>query len=697
MNNHLYSCALVALVGSTGSAAAQDIPEPARIQAADADNVIVVTAQRRAQDLNDVPISISAFDQTFLEQSRVATVDDLVEFTPGVNGTNVSTTTPRINIRGVSTEDFGIGSDPVLGIYVDDVYLGRGVSSINDLFDVERVEVVKGPQGSLFGRNTTAGAISIVSNKPDPAGFGARTSASFGNFGAVTGQASVNVAIGETTAFRLAGSYRSRDGFIDNTLGGDLGDTLTYAGRASLSHEGDTFSALLSAEYRVTRDGGNGYVNRVLVSDDPFGPISSDLGEAARDDIDSYRVVLQLKKEFGEVTLTSITGFSGFGNQNYLEDTDASPLTLIHFGTNGSQDTFSQELRLNGSSGRLDWFFGASAAFDDVRSTQFGQYDEDTFCAVLTEFAAAGCADFIGVPGSGLVTESSIASGQYENYAIYGDLTYAVADRFDVTVGLRYSYDKKDFSVRLPAPDNLLGPILITPPDPDFAATVGDVLPDGTVRQRGSWDSLQPRLAASYAVTDDVNLYASATRGFKSGGFNQLAVGSAFDPENIWSLEVGSKGRVLDGIVNYSLAAYYYTYDDLQVLVQVPGIPAPVTQNAGSSEGYGLEAQLDIRPVRGLRLLAGGALGNAEYTRFVTASGADNSGNALVRSPDVTGSVIADYRQPVGKGSSEFFRARRIQLPVRDFLPTRKWRGYPAGGLFAGQCQPRSKLRGRSL
>ncbi|GAB5482622.1 MAG: TonB-dependent receptor [Parasphingorhabdus sp.] len=633
-------------------------------------NMIVVTAQRRSESIVDVPISISAYDENFLERSRVEKVDDLVQFTPGVNGANVSTTTPRLNIRGVSTEDFGIGSDPVLGVYVDEIYLGRGVSSINDLFDVERVEIVKGPQGSLFGRNTTAGAISVTTNKPDPFAFDAAASASYGNFDEVSTQAMINTPLGGDWAFRIAGSYRARDGFIDNMLGGDLADTETGAVRAAIAKDGSTFDITLSGEWRRTSDGGNGYLNRILVGGDPFGDISTDLGEGARDDIDSYRIALQLEKDFGEVTLTSITGFSGFFNQDYLEDTDASPLNLLHFGTNGDQDTFSQELRLSGTAGRLDWFVGASAAFDDVRSTQFANYDEDTICVALSEFTAAGCADIFGVAGSGIILEESIASGQYENYAIYGDATFALTDRLDVTVGLRYSYDRKDFRARIPVPDNVLGNVIINAPDLNAAAQFGEALLDGTVRQRQSWDSFQPRFVLSYAASDDVNFYASATKGFKSGGFNQLELGEAFDPETIWSFEIGSKGIILDGAVRYAIAGYYYTYDDLQVLVQVQGIPAPVTRNAGASEGYGVELELDAEPVDGLRILAGIALQNAEYTEFQAAPDADFSGNALVRSPDFTASMVADYRGDISESSGFFLRGEYSYRSSIFFRPT---------------------------
>lgn len=641
---------------------------------------IVVTAQRRAESLQDVPLSVSAFDGQFLQRSRVATVSDLVAFTPGVSGTTVSTTTPRITVRGVSTEDFGVGSDPALGIYVDDVYLGRGVSSVTDLFDVGRVEVIKGPQGSLFGRNTTAGAISIVTNRPSADEASGYVDASYGRFEAFDARGAVNLPLGGEWAIRLAGSTRHRDDWVENTEGGGIGRIQSSAGRATLGYDGDDLRATGSFEYRSTRNQPGPYVNRVLVSTNPFGPISSNLTDTgpdrARDNIDSYRATLRIEADLSDaVTLTSITAYNGFDN-SYLEDTDASPLTLLHFGTDGRQDSYSQELRLNGSAGPVEWFLGASAARDDARSTQSAIYDEEDLCAILF---AASCTDATGLPGAPRVREQSIASTRNTSLAIYGDATIALGDDLDLTAGLRVSRDVKQFRLKLPLNDNLLGPIFVVPPSPSDLAGIGSLTPDGAVEQRFADTSVQPRLAIRYRFGPGLSAYASVSRGYKAGGFNQLSPGPAFAPETIWSYEAGLKGELLDRRLRFDLSAYHFRYSDLQVLVDFAG--SVVTRNAGSASGTGVEVQVTALPVEGLALIGGLAFQDAQYDAFQPDAATDYSGNSLVRAPRWSANLVADGRLPLG---GRLAALARLELSYRSrqyFDPSN--RSWEAQGPYA--------------
>lgn len=660
---------------------------------------ILVTAQKRAQVLTDVPIAISAFDETFLERGRTQTVADLVAFTPGVSGTTVATTTPRITIRGVSTEDFGVGSDPALGVYVDDVYLGRAVSSISDLFDVERVEVIKGPQGSVFGRNTTAGAISIITNKPDADTTESRLDASYGRFDLLDVRGAVNVPLGGGWAGRVAGSTRNRDGFNRNTLGGRIGAIESHAGRATLGYDGaGPVTGYASFEYRSARGEPGPYINPFLVGTDPFGPISSNLTNAstdrARDDIDAYRATLRLEAELApELSLASITTYNGFDNR-YLEDTDASPLTLLHFGTDGEQDSYSQELRLDGEAARLTWFLGASAARDVIRSTQFALFAEEDFCGILF---AASCTDAVGAPGDPRVLEASIAGTRNTSLALFGDATLELTDRLDVTAGLRFSRDRKRFRVRLPAGANLLGPVIIVPPATDDLAAFGRLDPDGTLRQRYASSSWQPRVAITYDLSDDLTAYASASRGYKAGGFNQLSPGPAFSPEKIWSYEAGLKGSLLDGRVRFDLAAYHFDYADLQVLIDQAG--GTLTRNAGSASGDGVEFSASARLADGVTLSAGAAYQDAQYDRFTPNAGQDFSGNRLVRAPEWSANLVADAQVPVTARADVLarmevsYRSRQFFDPSNSAFESQ--RGYTLVNASAGVAiDDRVEVRG---
>jgi iron complex outermembrane recepter protein len=630
---------------------------------------IVVTAQRREQTLQDVPISVSVFDDEFVERSRVATVTDLVAFTPGVTGTSVSQTTPRIVVRGISTEDFGVGSDPALGIYIDDVYLGRGVSSVSDLFDVARVEVVKGPQGTLFGRNTTAGAISITTARPDPNGISGNVEASYGRFDQFDVRGAVNLPLGGDWAVRFAGSSRVRDGYVANTLGGRIGAIDSQAVRATLGYSGSATTATLSFEYRDSDNQPGPYINPVLVGTDPFGPISSNLvdgtADVARDDIDSYRATLRIAHELSDsLTLTSITAYNGFDNR-YLEDTDASPLSLLEFGTVGSQDSYSQELRLNGQTGRLDWFLGASIARDIARSNQFAQYSEEDFCAILF---SADCTTAIGAPGSLRVIERSDAVSRNTSFGIYGDVTFAATDRLDLIAGLRFSRDRKNFRLLLPVNGNLLGANIIVPPSTAELAALGTLDPDGTLRQTYRDSNWQPRVALNYELTYDIAAYASVTRGYKAGGFNQLSPSLAFAPEGIWSYEIGVKGELLDRRLRFDLSAYHFDYSDLQVLVNFAG--SVITRNAATADGNGVELSFNALPIEGLTLSGGVAWQDVNYGTFVPNPDEDFSGNRLVRAPRFSGSLIADLDTPLSGNTRILGRAEYSYRSSQFFRPS---------------------------
>lgn len=637
---------------------------------------IVVTAQKREQTLTDVPIAVSVIDGAFLERNRTATVADIVAFTPGLSGTTVAGTTPRIVVRGIGTEDFGVGSDPALGVYIDDVYLGRGVSSISDLFDVARVEIVRGPQGTLFGRNTTAGAISITTRRPTESVEG-YIDLTGGDFGAATAKAGFNLPLDGSWGLKFAGSYRQRDGFVDNTLGGDTGAIDSAAGRVTLAYDGENWTNFLSWERRDTRNHPGPYLNPILVGGDTFGPITSNLitgnTNAPRDDIDSDRVTLRLRRELGHgLSLTSITGYSRFDNA-YLEDTDASPLTLLHFGTSGSQESWSQEFRLEGGSGDFDWFVGASAANDDARSTQFAQYAEDDWCGILF---ASSCLTAIGAAGAPSVRESSIARSESRAFGLYGDVTWNATERLDLIAGVRISRDEKDFSVRYDVGSNALGPVILTPPAPAVLATLGRLSADGTLNQSLDNTEVQPRIALNYDVTDRISAYGSITRGYKSGGFNQIQPGPAFQPESITSYEIGLKGDAFDRRLRFDAAAYYYDYKDLQVLINIGG--SVVTRNAATAEGYGLELGFTALPADWVTMSGSLTLQRAEYGAFRPSPSENFTGNRLVRSPDVTASFVVDIDKPIAANiallgrletsyrNSQFFRPANSAFSEQD-------------------------------
>ncbi len=599
---------------------------------------IVVTAQKREQALRDVPMAVTPFNADELARLGAVTPDDLVAFSPGLSGASVSATTPRITVRGVSTEDFGVGSDPALGIYVDEVYQGRNVGALSDLLDVSRVEVIRGPQGSLFGRNTTAGAVSITTNRPSQ-DFEARLEAEAEDYDGRIVRGVINGAFAPRLSGRAALAYRARDGWLDNQAGGDFFDIETLSGRLGLRLETDTFDGAFTIEGQSVDNGPQGYRSPIFGPADAFGAPISDLGEGGYDRIDKLQATLRLEFALGGLDLVSITSARESDNQ-YLEDTDAGPFKLLHFGTDGEDRAFSQDVRLAGAGDRFSWFIGAGYYFNDARSTQFALASEEDFCLVLF---GLDCATAIGSAGDTNLIERSIGQTETTSYSLFGDVEWRTTDRLTMTAGLRYARDEKDFSVDIPGGANVLGTLFITPTA-------------GRVDQSESWDALQPRLAITYALTDRINLYASAARGYKSGGFNQINPGPAFDPESMWSYELGLKGDVADGRMQFEVAAFQFDYSDLQVLVNEGA--NVVTRNAGAATGQGVEASLRLLPMEGLTLGLNVSLLDATYDRFVASMSQDYSGARLNRAPRTAASFVVDYTRPVGADAELALRAQ---------------------------------------
>lgn len=346
---HAALAATVSALGWTAPAAAQEQAE----QAASGGD-IVVTAQRREQRLNEVPISISAFSDEYLDEHQISRASDLITFTPGLDGYTYGVSNPRIAVRGVLGSDFGIGGDSTIGVYIDDFFIGRTAASVTQLFDVERVEVLKGPQGALVGRNSTAGVISIITRKP-----GKELAGDFrlraGNLEERQADAGIDIPFSESVALRLAARVRSRDGFTRNVIDGEKFDkSRAVSGRAVLVIDpGSALKLTLVGEANSTRGRPPAYkssfrtVGALLgltpeaasavfapgTDLNPFSDFASDLPVRGspfrwRDDQDVWQIYGRLEHDLGEATLTSITGYRDY-RARFGSDDDGTPLGLL--------------------------------------------------------------------------------------------------------------------------------------------------------------------------------------------------------------------------------------------------------------------------------------------------------------------------------------------------------------------------------
>ena len=658
-------------------AVAQD---PAQSTETAGEEEVVVTAQKRSQRLQSVPLAISAYNETFLEDRQVDTVDDLIKYTPGMSGQALGPNNPRIPVRGISSNDFGTGSEATLGIYVDEVYSGRITGNVQDLLDVARVEVLKGPQSTLFGRNSTAGAISITRVKPGPE-YGGTIKGSYGSFNTYELLGTVNLPLSETLSLRLAGKFRDGDGYAKNLV-----NDLTFpqnriaSGRAALLWTpSEDLEILLQVDgndiegtflpYKADRA-------RSLIplplfpgeTNDPFDRhVAQNLDpEFSRDDRVAWNASLNIAWNIDDqLTLTSITGFRTY-DVKFGSDDDGSVATALHLFQDEKSDQYSQEFRLNGEHGSWRWFAGATVYREDSFVFFAADYDLDLLLGIPTPPSTFG-----------VLREQGTADAQTNGWAVYIDATFDVTDKISLTAGLRYSRDDKHFELVIPDEPTLaafgLTNLFFTP------STAG-----GRAFLNADFEAWTPRLIIDYQIDEDLLLYASASRGYRPGGFDTFSFKEPFDPEYVWSYEVGAKSTLFGGAATLNASAYYYVYDDLQVLV--PDFGTTVVRNAGSARGYGLELQLNANVSDALSVFAGVSLMNAEYEEFLR-GGVDLRGNKLNRAPEYTLAAGGKYEAPISDGwrlvatADITYTARQYLTPTNDF---REIPGYAIVGATLG-------------
>jgi iron complex outermembrane receptor protein len=667
---------------------------------------VMVTAQKRTESVMDVPIAITVFDPRAIEERSARNLTDLGRFTAGVEMINTKSLQPTYTIRGVETNDWTIGSDPAVAVYVDGVYAARGAGAEAALIDLERVEILKGPQGTLFGRNATGGAIHLLSAKPDLLQSG-RVKLSAGSYDRLDAELVYNQPIGDGLAFRVVAMSRQRDGYLENLSGPDLNDEDQWATRLGILWQAsDRTEVLWRGEYSEL-DQHSAAVHTLIgpVFEGavpnrryrPFGDVSTDLTN--REEREMFSTSLEINHHLYAMTLTAITGWREF-DTSLVEDSDGSSNAdyVFHSDIPTDSDYFSQEFRASGSGEAVKWTLGATYARERVDNTVtaiFNASTLETFAwAEILRGAGSETADLfltsiaglsqdeIGTIGGytntevgevlpgyrdvqrqrgldGIAAASFVwsfldgrgqlgdfgisadpvagifgqilpdlqpriaayepwieavrTSGTYQSWALYGDATWYLTDRLNLTAGLRYTYDDKEFDLYTRYQNQIVGA--------DFGVAFfnnGEPLLD--VTQQDDWDNLSGRLVLDYALGDDTMVYASIATGFKSGGFNSLNFGpeidTSYDEEEITNYEMGLKGQYLEGRLHLNLATFFYEYDNLQEL-KLLGQPIPSYNLRNSdAEGYGLEIESAWLASDKLLLSGNYSYLKTEYTDF---------------------------------------------------------------------------------
>lgn len=644
---------------------------------------IVVTARKREENLQDTPIAITALSGVELERRNVQDVTDVALYAPNVD---ISTSpsgggggqNAQITIRGVGQTDFLITTDPGVGLYLDGVYFGRSTGGVLDVVGLERAEVLRGPQGTLFGRNTIGGAISLTSERPQEE-FGGYAELVLGNLNRVDARAAVDVPLAENFLTRLTVLSRNADGFSERLqTGEELGDQNALTGRLTAlwtPHRdvevflaGDYFRARENSAASTSIGDFNpaaplvGLYNSFVSPDDPFtDPDTGDLFTTnatgpSRNDSDVYGVSATVEWALGPtIDLKSITAWRG-QDVDFGRDGDNSRFTIRETDNQSEQEQFSQEFQLIGDSfdDRLEWVLGAfyfdetAEDFNEVRLVDglFGALEALPVplpCLNPTT-APPPCSEptfFYGIAPGGPGNPSNIgldlsfdANLEVENtsYAAFGHGTFALSDRINLSFGLRYTEDEKtvdSFQRRLAS---------------------GQVITDQVVSE--TFDNVSPKVGIDVEAADGLLLYASYSEGFKAGGFNgrPLSPGelTSFEPEILDAYEVGFKSDLSD-VLRLNGSVFFNQYQDIQLTAAVPdetGNLIVTVDNAAEAEVFGVELEAQLAPAPGFDIFASVGYLDAEYTEVGNAENITED-SEFVKAPQWQTSLLARYTTPI--------------------------------------------------
>ncbi len=667
---------LIAAFLGLGSAPvfAQDASEE---QEASSDRVldtVYVSATKRDERLIDVPLSISVVGSEMIEQTGIRDLKSVAEYIPNVEITQATDFRSTVTIRGVGANSRNIGFDTRVGVYVDGIYMGQSPSLNQELLDLQRIEVLRGPQGTLFGKDTVAGAINLITKKPGDQ-FEGNLSADVGNLNYTEFKGMVNVPLSETVSFKGAISKADRDGYIPNTGTGNdlLGiDTLSYRGQLRFKPSSNldinlSFDGLNSERLFLLGEPITDMLGLFPVAEDREVNFDFDPNESR----DVYGAALTIEYELDNgFILKSLTGWRDT-DASFSNATDYSPTSIIYIDYTDQFEQLSQEVQLiSPDEGRLDYVVGLYLYQQDAttsRDVLFGDGFNEGFIA---PFVAPAVAPLLGLDPANLTAadlalisavvgfgpEGSAVTNAGDvttnNYAAFFNANYDLTDRLTLNVGARYSVVDKDANWTLDGRNSGIFRIGSTNVDPVTG------VPSPLINSRSD-TAFSPAISLTYALTETANIYAKYSSGFKSGGFNldyinanELAANSGleFDKETVDSYEIGIKGTA--GTFSFGAAAFLADFSDYQVnqfIILDPTASPPLTSiritNAASVQSKGLEFEASWQATD--NLLLQGSLGflDTTFDEFPggATGGGDAAGKTLPGAPDFSASFGAQY------------------------------------------------------
>ena len=645
---------------------------------------IIVTATKRSESVQDIAAAVSAFDSRILAERGITDIESLAASVPGMHFSQAGADT-RITIRGIGSEQNTVTGDPGVAFHIDGVYQSRASAGAALFYDLERVEVLRGPQGTLYGRNATGGSINVISKAPEEE-FGGKFELQVGDFNQQQFKGVLNAPlIADKLLARVSVQQETRDGYYQNTAadGPDLDDVDSVNLRAQiLFMPSDDVDVLLAVNYATQQGAGNGarVDGAYPVSFAPINQITSNLGglglvpfiyplasgvpsanpegdwqistdgEHHRDN-ERKGASVTLNWDLGSLAFKSISAWQD-NVVDEVRDVDFTDAEIMNESRLQDSRQFSQEIQLSSmDDGPLQWVAGAYWMKEETEAN-YWLFDDGSGLSALVynnpflPLQPGVPGFFIGMPYFGTVDSGQGFDAVFgndsvinsESLGVFGQASYEISSDLKVTAGLRWSEDKKDADIRFKGFGN------------NF------LVPESEFSKDDSWDALTWKLGVDWFVTEDNMVYANVSTGFKSGGFLQDPSSDSYDEEHIQAWELGAKNRFLDGKMQANVSAYYYDYEDMQLSTVLNN--QLVTTNAGEADVLGLEIELLARPIAALELSAALAHTRAKFVDYK----ADNplvpgvavevlDGNELARSPDWTMNIGAAYTVDFAYGS----------------------------------------------
>ncbi|WP_406828528.1 TonB-dependent receptor [Microbulbifer sp. ARAS458-1] len=653
--NHLFrgkfpvSILATLIAASAAPAVAQTAPE-------DIEEVIV-TAQKRSQSIVDVPVTISSLDGDTLEALGIDRFDTLSDMVPGLVVQQQSVNNNGYVIRGLTSDDGSAPGAARVSVYLNGTDVSRSRASYFEVYDMERIEVVKGPQATLFGTAASIGAMSFITAKPQQE-FASSLTAAAGNFdmqkveGMVTGG-------NDIVQGRVAFTSRERAGYVENTSGeADLNGYERQAFRPSLRiTPSDDLTIDLVYNHDEATDPGTAFVSRELLFTDNAALSVPDNNVLGMNDVGVDRTVSDFNATLSwdlndQLALTYIGAQRDYDSLEAF-DADGTGFEMLNFSEDATGDQTSHELRLNFSGDKINGFVGASYFTESAQQSVGYASDEGTFLSCSGGLAAAGIAG-CNVDTTALLTGGAVSELLYEseftntadnsNLNLFADVAYQISSRLEATAGVRLVQEERESGYVSTLPNSMLLAALGIDSDLFFG-----LLPntDGILIQGDTDNSaVLPRFNLLYSVSDNINVYGTVSRGERSEVVDMSSGSESILPsEEIDNYELGIKGRLGDTPLDYTLAAFYQNYENFQVNVVDQESGQSRTENAGSATNTGLEAELRWYPTEQLQILANAA--------WIDAGIDDDSGNGSYAGnqfrlqPELTAALGYIYETPI--------------------------------------------------